>query len=108
MRSILQPDWSQFRERADHSDSNAKALVRLVCARVHPRLAPQKAPPRDHAALRARVFVDLAWKRREDSRRSRRIFHPSFRADRFFGIELVQSTRAAPRFLSPAQAHLPK
>ena len=51
--------------------------------------------------------VDLAWKYKEDSRRSDRIFQTNFRGGRFFetGRDRV---RAGPRFPAPAQAHLPK
>src|SRR2546423_14838477 len=76
------------------------ASARSIVALIRRRSVHQKAPLPDRATLRARVDVDLVWKRTEDSRRSDRIFQTSFRADRFFETEPVRLSQVARHSLS--------
>src|SRR2546421_133652 len=98
---------SKFAAPAARPVPGATALVRSIFALTRHRLVPQKVPRLDHAALRGQADVDLAWKYKEDSPRSGRIFQAKFREDRFFESGLAR-IRAGPRFHAPARARLQK
>src|SRR6202022_3271647 len=105
---VRRSDRYRPQAQALRSAANMPALVRSMPESIRRHVLLQRGQWADRAILPAKEDVGLAWGYREDSPRSRRIFHQNFPAGYLAKIESGRSSQAGPHFRALIPALLPQ